>query len=124
MAAFGAGVLVEIAVKLITGLVPSASLMEGIGLVALGANCVCLLLLSRHRADDVNMRSAWICSRNDVIANIGVLVAGLAVALTRSAWPDIVMGLAIAAMFGTSAVGVIRQAHAAWPPAPSARVGF
>jgi len=123
MAAFGAGVLVEVALKLIAGLVPSAGVMEGIGLVALGANGVCLLLLSRHRADDINMRSAWICSRNDVVANSGVLAAAIAVAVTGSAWPDIVMGLMIAAMFGTSAIGVIRRAREAWSSARSARVG-
>jgi len=106
--------------SVVEGLVPSAHLMEGIGLVALAANTACLLLLSRHRADDVNMRSAWICSRNDVIANGGVLLAALAVAVSGSVWPDIVMGLVIAAIFGTSAVGVIRQARRAWPTARSA----
>ena len=122
MAAFGVGVLVEVVLKLVEGLLPSAHLMEGIGLVALAANTTCLLLLSRHRADDVNMRSAWICSRNDVIANGGVLLAAIAVGLTGSAWPDIAMGLTIAAIFGTSAVGVIRQARRAWPSAQNARV--
>jgi Co/Zn/Cd efflux system component len=123
MAAFAVGVLVEVVLKLLEGLLPSAHLMESIGLVALTANTACLLLLSRHRADDVNMRSAWVCSRNDVVANGGVLLAAIAVAVSGSAWPDIVMGLVIAAIFGTSAMGVIRQARRAWPSAHSTSSG-
>ncbi len=57
-------------------------------------------------------QSVWLCSRNDVIANGGVLLAALGVGLTGSAWPDILVGLAIAALFGASAVGVIREALA------------
>jgi Co/Zn/Cd efflux system component len=71
-----------------------------------------LKLLWHHRTDDVNMRSAWLCSRNDVLANGGVLAAALGVALSGSAWPDVLVGLAIATLFGWSAVGVIRQAVA------------
>jgi Co/Zn/Cd efflux system component len=59
----------------------------------------------------------WLCSRNDVIANGGVLLAALGVSLTGAAWPDILVGLAIAALFGVSAAGVIREALAV--PQPS-----
>lgn len=111
MAAFGAGVLVEVAVKIARGLAPTAEVMGAVGLAALAANVVCLALLARHRGDDINMRSAWLCSRNDVIANGGVLVAAAGVALTASAWPDIVIGLGIAAMFASSAANVIREAR-------------
>lgn len=85
--------------------------MSIVGLIALGANAVCLLLLSRHRADDINMRSAWLCSRNDVIANASVLVAAAGVALTGSGWPDILVGLAIALIFANSAIRIIRDAR-------------
>jgi Co/Zn/Cd efflux system component len=108
MAAFGVGVLVQVIVKIAVGVVPSAEIMGGIGVLALGANGVCLALLWRHRGDDINMRSAWLCSLNDVGGNAAVLVASAAVALTASGWPDIVVGLLIAAMFGLSAAGVIR----------------
>jgi Co/Zn/Cd efflux system component len=57
------------------------------------------------------MRSVWLCSRNDVIANVAVLVAAAGVALTGSAWPDIAVGLGIAALFARSAVGVIADAR-------------
>src|SRR5215467_12889577 len=75
MAAFGLGVLVQVGVKLLTGLTPSAEIMGGIGLVALIANAICLALLWSRRTDDINMRSAWVCSLNDVGANVAVLVA-------------------------------------------------
>jgi Co/Zn/Cd efflux system component len=76
----------------------------------LAANLFCLLLLWRRRGDDINMLSAWVCSRNDVIGNVGVLVAAAAVAATGSPWPDIVVGLLVAAVFGRSAIQVIRDA--------------
>jgi len=111
MAAFGAGVLAEVVVKIARGLVPSADLMIGIGCLAFAANGAVLIFLWRHRGDDINMRSAWMCSRNDVIANASVLLAAGGVALTGSAWPDILVGLAIALMFGTSAVQILRDAR-------------
>src|SRR5713101_2461484 len=117
MAAFGVGVLVQVIFKVASGIVPAADVMGGVGLVALAANVLCLFLLWRRRADDINMRSAWLCSRNDVLANGGVLLAALGVGLTGSAWPDILVGLGIAALFGLSAVRVIREAVAA--PQPS-----
>lgn len=112
MAAFGVGVLVEVVHKIVAGVVPSAEVMSAVGVVALAANSFCLILLSRHRGDDINMRSAWLCSRNDVIANISVLLAAGGVALSGSGWPDILIGLAIAALFVNSAIGVIRDARA------------
>ena len=111
MAAFGAGVLAEVGVKIARGLVPAADVMTGIGALALVANASVLVFLWRHRGDDINMRSVWMCSRNDVIANASVLLAAGGVALTGSAWPDILVGLAIALMFGTSAVQILRDAR-------------
>ncbi len=111
MAAFGAGVLAEVGVKIARGLVPAADVMTGVGALALVANASVLVFLWRRRGDDINMRSAWMCSRNDVIANASVLLAAGGVALTGSAWPDILVGLAIALMFGTSAVQVLRDAR-------------
>jgi len=110
MAAFAAGIVVEVLVKLARGVTPSADVMSGIGLLALAANAVVLAFLWRRRADDLNMRSVWLCSRNDVIANVAVLLAAAGVGLTDSAWPDIIVGLAIAGLFATSAVDVIRSA--------------
>lgn len=117
MAAFGAGVLAEVATKLARGVTPEAGIMSTVAFAALLANAAVLLLLWRHRSDDINMRSAWLCSRNDVMANAAVLLAALGVAATGSPWPDILVGLAIAALFGASALVVIRQALAAPLPA-------
>jgi cation diffusion facilitator family transporter len=113
MAAFALGIVIEVATKLVRGLTPEAAIMWVVALAALLANAAVLGVLWRHRTDDINMRSAWLCSRNDVIANGGVVLAALGVGLTGSAWPDILVGLGIAALFATSAVGVIREARAA-----------
>ncbi len=113
MAAFGIGVLVQAAVKIAQGLTPTVEVMSAVGALAFAANLGCLALLWRRRGDDVNMRSAWLCSRNDVIGNVAVLVAAAAVAVTASPWPDIAVGLLVAAVFGRSAVQVVRDASRA-----------
>lgn len=69
MSLFGLGILIEAATKLVRGTVPSAATIGLVAILALAANAVVLLILARHRADDINMRSVWLCSRNDVIAN-------------------------------------------------------
>jgi Co/Zn/Cd efflux system component len=119
MAAFGIGVLLEVASKLVQGVTPRAEIMSGVGLLALLANAAVLGALWRHRADDLNMRSVWLCSRNDVIANGGVLLAAVGVHLTGTPWPDIVIGLAIASLFLASAVGVLRAARRTLAPSRS-----
>ena len=117
MAGFAGGVLVEAGTKLARGLTPDADVMWTVAGLALLANSAVLGLLWRYRADDLNLRSAWLCSRNDVLANGAVLLAALGVRLTGSAWPDVLVGLAIAGLFGSSAAGVIRQARVAVRPA-------
>jgi cation diffusion facilitator family transporter len=103
----GLGILVNVAIKIQSGVPPSSSLMLTFGGAALVANLVCLGLLWRFRAQDVNMASTWECSRNDVISNVGVLVAAALVAATSSPWPDILVGLAMAAVVLRSAVRVL-----------------
>jgi Co/Zn/Cd efflux system component len=113
MAAFGIGLLVQVAFKITSGVTPTVEVMGVVGTLAFAANLGCLALLWRRRGDDINMRSAWICSRNDVIGNAAVLVAAGAVAVTGSPWPDIVIGLLVASVFGRSAVQVVRDASRA-----------
>jgi Co/Zn/Cd efflux system component len=110
MAAFGVGVLAQVGMKLAYGLSPTVEVMGVVGTLALAANLVCLSLLRQRRDDDINMHSAWVCSRNDVVGNVGVLVAAIGVALTSSPWPDIVVGLLVAGIFVRSAIQVIREA--------------
>ena len=117
MALFGVAVLAQVILRLVRGGAPSADVMGAIGILVLAANTLCLILLWRRREDDINMRSVWLCSRNDVVANAGVLVAAGAVSLAGSAWPDLLVGLAIASLFGWSALDVIRRArHALGTP--------
>lgn len=109
MLAFGSAVVFDVVMKLSGARSPSAEGMGAIGVVALAANLACLFLLTRHREDDINMRSVWLCSRNDIIANVGVLVAAAGVAWTGSRWPDIAVGSLIAVVFLTSAFKVLRE---------------
>ena len=109
MAVFGAGVLLEVVYKTISGIVPSAETMGIIGALVLLGNSICFLLLFRHRADDINMRSTWLCSRNDILANIAVLLAAVGVKVFDASWPDILVGAAIASLFLRSAFTVLRE---------------
>lgn len=112
MLAFGLFVLAEAGYKIVNPVLPSAELIGSIGVLALAANMLCLKLLWAHKSDDINMRSVWLCSRNDVIANSGVLVAAVAVWLLQSRWPDIIIGLIIAALFLRSAWSVLAESIA------------
>ena len=109
MALFGVGVLLEVIYKTISGIVPSAETMGIVGALVLFGNGVCFLLLLRHRSDDLNMRSTWLCSRNDIVANLCVLAAAAGVSVLNSSWPDILVGAAIAALFLKSAFTVLHE---------------
>jgi cation diffusion facilitator family transporter len=109
MLAFGVGVLVEATWRLRTGVVPEVPIMASIGVLALAANTICFLLLWRHRSDDLNLRSTWLCSRNDLISNSAVLAAAAFVAQLQSLWPDLLVGVGIALLFLRSAVSVLRE---------------
>ena len=110
MAAVGLFVLAEATHKILFPVIPVAETIGAIGLLALVANSVCLYLLWRHRTDNLNMHSVWLCSRNDIIANVSVVFATLGVWLSQHAWPDILVGVMIAVLFMHSAIQVIRQA--------------
>ena len=72
--------------------------MGAVGALALAANGACFALLWRHRREDINMRSVWLCSRNDLIANVSILLA-VSVWMTLSPWPDIAVGALICGVF-------------------------
>ena len=110
MAGFGVAVLIEAGIKVFMPVLPNVTTMGLVGGLALIANFGCFVLLYRHRDDNLNMSSTWQCSRNDLIANLGVLLAAGVSALLVSRWPDIVIGVLIAALFLHSAFGVIREA--------------
>lgn len=115
--ALGIGVIVNVVVKIQSGIPPSSTLMLVFGGLALVANAVCLRLLWRFRALDVNMASTFECSRNDVISNVGVLLAALLVAWLASPWPDIVIGTAMALLFLRSSLRVMLEAAPQLRPA-------
>ena len=106
---FAIGVFAKASYQLFTGASPEASMMGIIGVVALLANLLCLVLLARHRQDNLNMSSVWLCSRNDIIANVAVLVAAAVVALTHSILPDLAVGLLLTFVFAKSAGKVLSQ---------------
>ena len=111
MAAFGLFVLGQAVYRVVIPQVPVFEAIGAIGFLALAANSLCLVLLWRHRVDDINMSSVWLCSRNDIIANVSVLFAAVGVWLTRSGWPDILVGLALAALFLRSALFVVGRGN-------------
>jgi cation diffusion facilitator family transporter len=112
MAAFGVAVLLEAGFQLGSGVPPLAPVMMATGALALTANAVCFALLWRHRSDDINLRSTWLCSRNDLFANGAVLVAAGGVAWSQSLWPDVIVGVAIAILFLRTAATVLRESFA------------
>ena len=92
--------------------VPAAETMGIVGFLALLANLTSLLILMRWRDGDSNVRSVWLCSRNDAIGNVGVIIAGIVVAITGAAWPDLVVAILLATLFLRSSVSIISQARA------------
>lgn len=89
--------------------VPTAEIMGWIGLAALVANCASVFLLMSYKDGDANVRSVWLCSRNDAIGNIAVMFAALGVWGTASSWPDLLVAGAMAALFLSSAIHIIKQ---------------
>jgi len=109
MLLLGLFVVYESIFKIFNPIIPVAETITIIGLLALLANAVSFVLLLKHKAKDLNVRSAWICSRNDVFANIGVIIAGLLVARFNSMWPDITIGLIIAFIVIQSSFQIIKE---------------
>ncbi|MCG9126933.1 cation transporter [Candidatus Poribacteria bacterium] len=108
MAVFGVGVLIQSGYKFYAGGIPESNFMFIMSVIALIANGGCLLLLSKHKADDINMHSTWVCSRNDIIANTSVFIAAVLVAITHSKFPDLVVGLLITIIFLKSAISILK----------------
>jgi divalent metal cation (Fe/Co/Zn/Cd) transporter len=106
--ALAGAMLVETGRRFWFGSEPEPPLMMGIGVLALGANVACLWLISPHREAGAHMKASWIFSANDVIANLGVLLAAGLVAWTGSRLPDLALGTAIAALVGRGALRILR----------------
>jgi Co/Zn/Cd efflux system component len=110
MAAFGVWVVAASIWHATVGRLPEAMTMGGVGFAALIANAACFALLWAYRDGDSNMRSVWLCSRNDVLGNLAVLLAAFGVFGTGSGWPDVIIGFAMGALAIQGAWLVIRHA--------------
>ncbi|HEY1092895.1 MAG TPA: cation transporter [Burkholderiaceae bacterium] len=112
MGLFGLVVLGRAGWAAFAGGVPEAATMGLIGMAALVANLTVALLLYAWRDGDANMRSVWLCTRNDALGNLAVLAAALGVFGTHSAWPDLIVATAMGGLALSASVSVLRQARA------------
>lgn len=110
MGMFGIWVFGYTGYHVISGGVPSAVIMGGVGMLALAVNVLCVVLLFAYRGGDSNMRSVWLCSRNDALGNIAVLLAASGVVVTNTGWPDLLVGSIMAALALTASFQILRQA--------------
>jgi Co/Zn/Cd efflux system component len=110
LAVLGLWILISTLYRLFVLQVPNEFVMGSIGILAFGANLVCVLLLLKYREGDANVRSVWICSRNDAIGNIAVVIAAFGVAGTGTAWPDLIVATILASLFLYSSSQILRQA--------------
>ncbi len=94
--------------------VPQAQVMGAIGFLALSANVASVLLLVKYKDGDANVRSVWLCSRNDAIGNVAVMLAALGVWGTQTGWPDVIVAALMAGLFTWSAVQILRQGLSEW----------
>lgn len=90
--------------------VPRAELMGAVGFLALAANVTSVILLAKYRDGDANVRSVWLCSRNDALGNVAVMVAALLVYWSATAWPDLIVAAVMAGLFLWSSVQILGQA--------------
>ena len=111
MAAFGIWVLSSAVWHFVTGVLPSAETMGLIGVVALAANLSVAALLYAYREGDSNMRSVWLCTRNDAFGNVAVILAAIGVFGTGAAWPDLLVAMIMASLALHSAWSVIMHAR-------------
>lgn len=102
------GALGEVARRAVMGSEPVEALMIGVAVLALLANVSCIAILARHREGGVHLKASWIFSTNDALANVGVVVAGVLVGVTGSAWPDLVVGAAVGLLVLLGAVRILR----------------
>lgn len=111
LGAMGLWVLGSTAYHVLVRGVPQAEVMGVVGFLALAANLTSVLLLLKYRNGDANVRSVWLCSRNDAIGNLAVIVAATGVWATATAWPDLIVAGVMASLFLWSSAQIVRQAQ-------------
>lgn len=107
---FGLALIAEVGRKLVMGFEPIAPIIVTAASLALVGNLACFFMLMRQRNDDINMKSVWLCSRNDVIGNLSVILAALLVWATGHAWLDLLVGASLAVLFLHTGFSVLREA--------------
>jgi len=110
MGVFGVFVAVSTVYKVFFAITPKAEIIGVVGFIALAANVFSAFLLYKYRKGDSNRASVWICSRNDAIANIAVIFAGLGVWITNTKWPDLTVAFIIASISLSGAYHIIKKA--------------
>lgn len=118
MGLFGLWVIGTTAWRLVVGGVPNPVVMSGVGLLALAVNVFCAALLYRFRGGDANMRSVWLCSRNDALSNIAVVAAASGVFVSGTAWPDLLVAAVMSSLALHASFLVLRHGLAEWRATP------
>ena len=108
--ALGVLIIIDIVRRSIYGSEPVSGLMMAMGAVALVANVICLVIIRKQRNEEVHMRASWIFSANDVIANLGVIFAGVLVFWLDSRWPDLVIGVIVSCVVLRGAKMILEDA--------------
>ena len=107
----GLGVIAEVVRRAFVGTEPMSEVMFIVGGLALIANSICVVLLAKHRNGEVHLRASWIFTTNDVIVNAGVMLSGVLVWLTSSAYPDLIVGFVISAIVIRGGIAIVRDAR-------------
>lgn len=113
MLASSLAVFVKVVHQFLAWQIPEVAIMGRIGLLALFSSLFCVLLLSSHKDDNINMKSVWLCSRNDIVANGSVLIAALFVLAFRSPVPDLIVGFLLAVLFAKTSLMVLGESWSA-----------
>lgn len=107
----GIVIIIDIVRRAVLGSAPDSGLMMAMGVIALIANVICLVIIGKHKNDQVHMRASWIFSANDVIANTGVIGAGALVYWLDARWPDLVIGILVAIVVLLGAFMILKDAR-------------
>ena len=107
----GGFVLIDVIRRFVVGSEPESTIMLLVGLLALIANLTCLKLISKHRQGEVHMRASWVFSKNDVIANLGIIIAAALVYMLGSSLPDLLIGMLIAFVVVRGGIYIVKDAH-------------
>lgn len=107
----GSYVFISTIYKMLYPQIPTAEIMGGIGILALFANVISVILLARYKDGDANITSVWLCSRNDAIGNIIVMIASVIVFYTQSPWPDLIVAFIMSGLFLHSSRLILNQAQ-------------